>query len=405
MTLTPLTRPSRNLARAFTCAVAWGAGAWAVSGEPLAAQSDLTVEIGGSQIGPPVGIEGEHARFLMGGLRGSHYRTSGSGGFASLLFGHTLDDAVGGSFLSGVLEGSLTNRRGPNWSLGLAARVMGYGTQKPYPYRAFAAEWGPSIRVRTTNFGWSARALGGAGLSQLKLLRELDGASRLFETDLWRYGGSTAVQIGPVTSNVGLAGGWHRTPAGDYANAGLRFALAGRWGFAEVRVDRWDTPTATETTGGLAVVVPFGGWSLRSFFGRTDPDPLTLAQPGSGGGGFLVGRSMFPVSAGDPADDFSTAPYQIVEYGEARSRVLLRVTPPAGTTSMVVVGDFNLWEAAEMQQQSDGSWTIEIDVPAGTHHFGYLADEEWFIPDDAPDVVPDEWGRLNATLVIEGGSK
>jgi hypothetical protein len=41
-------------------------------------------------------------------------------------------------------------------------------------------------------------------------------------------------------------------------------------------------------------------------------------------------------------------------------------------------------------------------VPAGAHHYGFLADGEWYLPADEPSAVQDEWGRKNAILVIEG---
>jgi len=80
------------------------------------AQTDLSVEVGGSQIGPPLGVEGDVARFVVAGMRGSQFASNGSGLFASVVFGQTLDDAVGGSFLSGSLEGSLARRWTASWS-------------------------------------------------------------------------------------------------------------------------------------------------------------------------------------------------------------------------------------------------------------------------------------------------
>ena len=47
-------------------------------------------------------------------------------------------------------------------------------------------------------------------------------------------------------------------------------------------------------------------------------------------------------------------------------------------------------------------WVGRLTIEPGTHHFGFLADGEWFLPEDTPDTVPDEWGRTNATIVIEG---
>lgn len=365
------------------------------------AQSDVTLEFGGSQVGPPVGVEGDVARFVMSGLRGSHYRSNGSGVFASVLFGQTLDESVGGSFLSGMLEATLADRWTPSLGATFDVRALGYGAQKPFPYRAFALEGGPTLRLRTEKVGLRVSGLGGFGGSQLELWRRVDGPSRVFENDLWRYGGSAEIALGPLTTNFGVTSGWHRTPAGNYTQAGARFIFAGNWGMAVARIDRWETPDAIETTGSLSLVVPIGAlWSIRGFCGRTDPDPLTLAQPGRGGGGMLVGRSMLN-KASEPAPSLS--PWEIVEYGETASTVRLRVTPAAPATSVQILGDFTLWEPVPMTRDGD-AWVLDLQVPTGTHHFGFLVDDEWYVPDDTPDVVPDEWGRLSATLVIEGAS-
>ena len=114
----------------------------------------------------------------------------------------------------------------------------------------------------------------------------------------------------------------------------------------------------------------------------------------------LVGRSMLN-KASEPAPSLS--PWEIVEYGETASTVRLRVTPAAPATSVQILGDFTLWEPVPMTRDGD-AWVLDLQVPTGTHHFGFLVDDEWYVPDDTPDVVPDEWGRLSATLVIEGAS-
>jgi hypothetical protein len=65
-----------------------------------------------------------------------------------------------------------------------------------------------------------------------------------------------------------------------------------------------------------------------------------------------------------------------------------------------ILGDFTLWEPLPMR--ADGTrWSVQLQIPEGTHHFGFLADGDWYLPEDAPDSVADEWGRKNATIVIE----
>jgi len=81
--------------------------------------------------------------------------------------------------------------------------------------------------------------------------------------------------------------------------------------------------------------------------------------------------------------------------------VEIHVEAPPGTSRMEVLGDFTVWDPVPMEQ-TGARWTVRLEIPRGTHHFGFLADGEWFLPDDAPDAVSDDWGRKNATIVIEG---
>jgi hypothetical protein len=150
-------------------------------------------------------------------------------------------------------------------------------------------------------------------------------------------------------------------------------------------------------TGGLALVLPLGqSWSLRGFFGRSEPDPLTLAQPGSGSGGLLIGRTIL---GGSHA--VTDAPYEVIENTATGSRIRLSIEAPSNARSVQLLGDFTYWEPLPLRFER-GRWVTELEVGIGTHHYGFLVDDEWYLPDDARDVVPDEWGRLSATLVIEG---
>ncbi|NNF12739.1 MAG: hypothetical protein HKN72_05930 [Gemmatimonadetes bacterium] len=384
--------------RAASCLVALAAlVTWA---ETAVAQAEITVEAGASQIGPAIGVASDDAHFAMAGLRGSWYGQSGTGLVGSVLVGTGLGTSDS-RFVSGLLEGRIVDRWRPGLEARLEGRLMGFDAVTPFPYRSTAIEGGPSLRWYNSDVSVEVAGLAGIGLSQIELWRVADGPTRVFENELRRAGGTAEVLFGPPTSQFGLVGGWHHTPEGDYESVGARAVFAGSWGIAELRADRWTTPIDTEVVAGLAIVIPIGSaWTLRGFFGRTEPDPLTLAQPGSASGGMMAGRS-FRI-----ADDFrgGNAIYEIVDENAGRSRVRFVVAAPEGAQGVQLLGDFNLWEPQAMTPADGGSWTLEVLVPDGVHHFGFLVDDEWFVPDDAPDVVADEWGRQSATLVIEGAS-
>jgi hypothetical protein len=362
-------------------------------------QSEVTMEVGASHIGPPSGVDAATARFAVTGIRASKYSSDGSGIFTSVLVGRSFGPASGGDFLSGTLGGTMQQDWGAGWTAGVDVRALGFTVRAPFPYRALAAEGGPTLRYRSGRVSVKLKGLAGIGTSRMQLRRRPDTpVVRTINQDLWRMGGTTEVLIGAGNAWVGLGGGAHRTSGGTYTAGGLRLILGGTQAAAEVRLDVWDTPAGTETTGGIAIVIPVrGNWSLRGFLGRSEPDPMTLAEPGSGSGGLLLGRTVY---RGGITNGRASL-HEIIAGTETGARVRISVTAPATATRVEVMGDFGLWDPVPMLQES-GRWTVVLEIASGIHHFGFLVDDEWFVPDDAPDVVPDEWGRRSATLVIEG---
>jgi len=364
------------------------------------AQVDLTLELGASQIGPAVGLEAADARYGMGGLRLSALGGAGSGIFASFLAGRVMGaDSTGGSFASGLVEATLRDTWSDGWTGVMDARLLAFGVRDPFPYRAMAVEIGQGVEYRSRHVSADVDLVAGMGRARVELWRTLGGPTRIFARDLWRFGTEAEVLVGSPTVQVGLAGSAHKSRADVFAALGARMVVGGGWGALELQADRWRTPAGFETTGGLAFVLPLGrGWSFRGFVGRSQPDPLTLAQPGSGSGGALLGwrvYSSYEVSDG-------RGMYEVVGTDGGRSRVRIVLDDaPEGSGGVALLGDFTLWEPVQMKRNGD-RWEVEIEVRPGAYHFGFLVDEEWYLPDDAPDVVPDEWGRSTATLVIEG---
>ncbi|MDT8341657.1 MAG: hypothetical protein RQ751_09120 [Longimicrobiales bacterium] len=373
---------------------------------PVAGQrSALVAEVGASRFLPPVGVEGEAASYLLVGLRGDRLGSGGSGVTASLLAGWASGGGTGGDFLSGEVAGLMRTDLGRGWEVGGEVRASAFTVGDPVPYRAGALEGEAFLRARAGPVRATVAGTGGVGRSTVELRRFVRGPSVEVTDDLWRYGARAEVLAGSAAVAAGLAAGYHESAGGSYGSLGGRLAVGVAGGALEFRLDVWDTPVGNETTGGVALAIPFGIWSVRGFGGRSEPDPLTLAEPGRGGGGALVGvrltgsddaRTVGAVSRG-------RALHRVLEATPAGARV--RFTLPApdgidGTDEVALLGDFTLWSPVPMER-AGAVWTVEVEVPAGTHHFGFTLDGEWHLPEDAPDAVPDEWGRRSATLVVE----
>lgn len=377
----------------------------ALAGPVTAQTSELSTEVGASRVLPPTGVDGDAAGFFVAGLRGSRYGFGGNSVYASLLFGRALDNETGGDFVSAEVGGALWHGLAPGWTAGLEGRAFGFRVANPFPYMAGAMEGSATLRYRGEVLSARLAGTGGVGQSRVTLtevvqrMRRQATVTEILEDNLWRIGSTVEVLAGGGALSAGVAGGIHRSSGGTYSSAGVRVLLAGQLGALELRADAWRTPVGDEPTGGIAFYIPWGGWTARGIAGKPEPDPLLLAEPGRGAGGVLLGRRIL---GRGPVTLSAVAPlYQVVETTAAGARVRLTVRAPDGATAVSVLGDFTLWEEVAMTA-TGGRWTVEMVVPAGTHHFGFLVDGAWYLPDDAPDAVPDEWGRSSATLIIEG---
>ena len=135
----------------------------------VSAQTDVTLELGASQIGPAAGVDTDDARYAIGGLRASSYASGGSGVYASFLAGQVFGDSVGGSFVSAIIEATLRRQWSARWSGSLEASFLGFGVEDPFPYRTLAAELGSSVRYRSSSTSLEVGVVGGLGRSRAEI--------------------------------------------------------------------------------------------------------------------------------------------------------------------------------------------------------------------------------------------
>ena len=350
---------------------------------------DARLEVGAARAFSPSGSDVLASTYLTLGLRVDRWTRNG-GVFAGVMGGLS-SDTVGGDWGSLVVGGEAI--LGASAPIELSLMVTGYGFRvgEPFTYTAITGQARPELRFKVSGeMTLVLQGEGGVGETTVELRR--GDRSRTFESDLWHYGGGPELRLRLGRALASLGAGILESDAGTYRRAVLRVGGSGSGPAWEASLKVWDTPLGVETTGGISISIPLGGgWTSQAVGARTDPDPLIDTQPGAQGG-LVLARSL-------------------VTFGPAPSSELVRLEEdPAGTVArfmlasstaerVQVLGDFSGWEAVEMRRE-DGGWVIEILVESGAHHFGFMVDGEWFVPATAPGRVSDEWGRVNATLLV-----
>lgn len=387
-----------------------GTGRWLPAAVALAAlalpagsagqEGALLLDGGVSHSRAPSGSEVDPSTYGLGGLRLTWAPGQGGRLFASAYGGLSLDGASGdwGSLSAG---GDAWTLLGEGFAAGVTGRVEAFAVGPPFEYRAVTADVRPRLSARVGDAWVSLRGRGGIGASRVEVhddasLPPTVQATAPVDSDLWYWGGGPEVTVpaGPV--RLGAGGHLYDSPGGGYAQGFVE--AAGRVGRAQVTLDLrvWDTPEGSEVGGGVAVSVPLAGpWSVGGEVGRSDPDPLLRSPPGVRGG-LVVTRRVAELGRDEPVPLYS------VQRASGRgARVTFRLERPEAD-DVAVLGDFSGWEPVGMRR-GDDAWTVEIRVAPGVHHFGFRVDGAWFVPEDAPGRTEDDWGRANATLVVEEG--
>jgi len=351
---------------------------------------DVRIEVGGSRAFAPSGTDLAAATYLTAGLQVDRWTPSGSGVFAGVS-GGMATGAIGGNWGSFALGGEAVTGAGGPVRFSVSASLYGFVVGEPYTYEALTVVARPEVRIPMGPLAVVLYGEGGKGSSSVEF-RRLD-AVRVFTQDLWHYGGGPELQLRIGRTLTTASYGVLETEAGRYRRGEFEIRAGTDRSLVAATLRVWDTPLGRETTGIISVTMPLGGpnWFARLVGGRSDPDPLMRSQPG-GQGGMVIGRRLVRFGPGGPP------PVVRLRSTSGGTAVRFRVEDQAAQR-LEVLGDFSGWEPQTMIR--DGrAWVLEIPLAAGTYHFGFLVDGEWFVPEDAPGQVSDDWGQVNATIVV-----
>ena len=335
---------------------------------------------------PPAGVTADASQYaLLGGRLAGDFSWGGitlNGRYGGALAG------TDGRWFQGDASVVAGRRVG---TVGLRTRLSGFGLR----YLDAATYDAGGVEVRPT----VAIPVGRLVISALPHLAFGRWATETVEGDIQVLGGGLELSrsFGAVTTVVSgdLSDVENGATAGTFAQAAAGVILdRGRW-TAGARVEGQRTPEEAEIGGGVyGSVTAHPALEILAYAGRRLRDPI-FGTPGS----LTVSltASVRAVRWTPPS------PPPVVEIGEASNggrTVRFAIRAPEAD-AVALTGDFTGWEPVPMERGDGDWWQLARELEPGLHHFGFLVDGDWAIPEDAPGVVEDGWGRRNASIVVE----
>jgi hypothetical protein len=347
----------------------------AAATEIAAQDARLFVDAGLSHARPPADVASDPATYAMLGGR--------------FLLGPTFGSAYGAQALDSNSADWLGGTLGAQWRTGgiggpgfsLTGTVSAFTVGEPTSYDAATARLVPEASLPLGASTLRLRGYGGLGRSDVADPGGDPPGSVV--SDLWAYGGGLelARPLGPGLSTHAWVG------AEVYEAADGTFLAAYIGGGGALGRARWNV---LELRAGISVGLT-RGWTVESAAGRAGPDPLLGSPPGVDGGLTLVW---------EPLARLAPPPLISLQRNADSTTVLIQLER-GDAESVSVLGDFSAWEEIALERRG-ARWMTRLSLPPGIYHFGFRVDGEWYVPEDAPGRVTDEYGQLNATLVVPG---
>jgi hypothetical protein len=287
------------------------------------------------------------------------------------------------------LDASATrNWYGARHGFALATYGFALGYTEPFEYRAYAAEMVPALTWNLNSVQIIASPRGTAGFWTADTL---DG-------DIGVVGGSLklAHSFGALSGTISGEAYDATNGAQNGSYGGIGFDLGVSVGSLHLGggVKRWRNPIESEWGySAFATKTVSGVVQIEAQLARSVMDPV-LASPGSFGASLGVSWRIFSSSRRQ------LAPVALVTTGRSAGRVVV-FTIESDAQTVALSGSFSEWTPIPMDRRGR-NFTVEVTVPAGTHHYGFLLNgTDWYVPKNAFGIVDDGFGRKNATLVVE----
>lgn len=405
--------------QAFRTVVGAVIGVLACAIAPAAAQrTSIWLDANGSHSRPPSGASIGPASYGLFGarLRVDNRRSAFELGADA---GRGVNEA-NGAWLSGRAAFDVSRARG-HFDYGVHATAGGLTYLAPLQIGA-STEYEQSLLTGTirpqagvsiggTRIGLEASLTGGRWMSETASLLSsgpglpLPGRDRLEWQRVEQQGDVTAVGgaasllriVGPATVEL-RAGSVHaRNQVENGRYAGIDGTVALSLGILDLTTGAryWRVPGDDAELGGhIGLGYSIGDRTyVQAIASRSISDPIYGSE---GGLGLNIGISMRIGGAAKAASNVAS-----VGAASGRGRIVRFTFESGKATSVAVAGDFTNWKPRAMGRGAGNTWILETVIEPGVHHFSFIVDgTRWMVPDDAPGLVDDGWGRRNATVIV-----
>lgn len=74
---------------------------------------------------------------------------------------------------------------------------------------------------------------------------------------------------------------------------------------------------------------------------------------------------------------------------------------PKGSVKVVcLAGSFNNWEQMRIRKQKSGEYVANVQVPAGTHEYKFVVDDQWHVDTENELQIRNSFGDMNSLVVV-----
>ena len=113
-----------------------------------------------------------------------------------------------------------------------------------------------------------------------------------------------------------------------------------------------------------------------------------------------VASAVYVTQANSPAPSRDSANPDFVGAGRRQTVRLVFSKPEA--KAVFLAGDFNNWNTTGIPMRRDwhGRWSVEVQLPAGSYQYKFVADGAWFADPANPNEAPNNFGTKNSRLEV-----